>query len=1381
MFNKLANYSLSCLLITSLGFFQNINAQFVNVGDGGYTTQFPGTDQAGRNSFPSGNPFVTGKASNVPVPTNDWWSAQIKNDHADNLFNYPYTLKSDNSGLVVSYIPWGVIDNILPVVVGVDGLNSSAVNVSDFSDWLVEMEWRNGSHQMNVTTGIGMPFLYFSKNTTDVARIEVNQGTAVVSNEMLVITDARNGADFVVYAPVGSTWQKSGSAYTSSLNGKNYWSMAFVPLSAANVMTVANEYKKYAYVFPVNSKTTWNYDKSNSKIITDFEVTTSIKEGIDSLVLMGLLPHQWANLSNSSAVPNKYEYQTVRGVLKTMAGNRFSTENTYYGILPTLPYLDYYSSGFKPNLLNDKIQNIKNDQLNPWTDSYNEGQMMNRLIQSARIAELSGDIESLKSMTKTVKDRLEDWLKAESGEKAFLFYYNNTWSTLIGYPAGHGQDNNINDHHFHWGYFIHAAAFVEQMEPGWANKWGDMINLLIRDAANPSRTDAEYPFLRNFSPYAGHCWANGFASFPQGNDQESTSESMQFNSSLIHWGSITNNDTIRDLGIYLYTTEQSAIEEYWLDMEERVFQPNQQYSLVSRVWGNSYDNGTFWTSDIAASYGIEMYPIHGGSLYLGQDSAYVTKLWNEIEANTGILKNEENPNLWHDIYWEYLAFIDPQKAIQLYDSNPNRNLKFGVSDVQTYHWLHAFNSLGKIAKVTANHPMAAVFYKGNDTTYVAHNYSNAPISVSFSDGAQLLVPAHTLRTSKDISILGTLSSSYDRAYANGSVDLDLAITGGIPTKVEFYQGETLIGTDTQAPFSIKANNLKTGKFQFYARVYDGSRFNISNLVQVRVGDAQPFLGNPFRIPGVIEPGNYDYYEGGLGQGVSYYDASTNNEGKFRSNEYVDAEEVSNEGRTVGWINSGEWLSYSIDVQQAGLYDVDIRYASGNTNGGGPMYFVLDDDTISAAVYFPNTNGWDKWQTKKVTNVRLKTGLQNLEVRFGQGEFNMGKMIFSFDKLLPYSQPIADAGTNLIVKTPINTASLSGANSSDPGGGTLSYQWRQVYGPSNLIFSQPTMSLTNVSGVQEGVYLIELMVDNGLYKDYDEVYLISSPNDNIVPKVSIFSPFDNSSFIAGDDVVISAVASDLNGTVSEIDFYAGTEFIGKDSQKPFEVTWKSKLGTYELTAVAKDNDGGTATSSIILINVVPAPSCRDTSANGDFYFEFSEDENNPTLTFIPSLSGVGSPTCILYYGSNPNALPGYPVTPNVPFRLTASSGDVINFYYTYTYPGQGERNNSANKDQYKIGSCRVPDTSSENVNVNFLADMESPINIYPNPTTDNLTIELNNRKVHIQLFDISGALIFERKHQTGIVNLNMVDLTEGIYIVRVSGDERMEYFKVLKTK
>ncbi len=134
-----------------------MSAQVV-VGDGSYTTIFPGTDSAGRNEFPSGTPQISGNAAGKPVPTNDWWSKLIKEDHADNLFNYPMTLKTTNQGLIVTYIPWGPIGDSAPVEVRLSGLSTTMATVSDFSDWTVTMNWNDGSHDLKATSGIGMPF-----------------------------------------------------------------------------------------------------------------------------------------------------------------------------------------------------------------------------------------------------------------------------------------------------------------------------------------------------------------------------------------------------------------------------------------------------------------------------------------------------------------------------------------------------------------------------------------------------------------------------------------------------------------------------------------------------------------------------------------------------------------------------------------------------------------------------------------------------------------------------------------------------------------------------------------------------------------------------------------------------------------------------------------------------------------------------------------------------------------------------------------------------------------------------------------------------------------------------------------------------------------------
>ena len=1186
-------------ILVFLIFTQQNFAQTIPVGSGSYTKTHPGTDAAGRNGFPSGTPQLSGTAIGKPVPTNDWWSKLVKEDHADNLFNYPMTMKTTNEGLIMTYIPWGVIGDSSPIIVGLSGLNASKATVSDYSDWTVTMNWNDGSHELKATSGIGMPFVYFEKDNDDVVEINIKNGSVTISGEMIIVENASDVADFVIYAPTGSSWSQNGSVYTSTLNGKNYWSVAMLPQGNSNVSAVANEYQKFAYVFPVNTEVNWSYNESNGKVVTDFLVETTAKEGSETTILQGLLPHQWANLSSISATPEGYSYEGVRGEIKTMEGNAFQVENTYKGILPTMPYLANYSEGFSPSELEEKIALIENDGLAAWTDSYNEGQVMNRLIQTARIADQTGNTEARDKMIATIKERLEDWLTYQSGEVAFLFYYNSDWSAMLGYPAGHGQDSNINDHHFHWGYFIHAAAFLEQFEPGWANEWGEMINLLVRDAASSNRNDDTFPFLRNFSPFGGHCWANGFASFPQGNDQESTSESMQFNSSLIHWGTITGNDEIRDLGIYLYTTEQTAIEEYWFDMNERNFKSNQQYSLVSRVWGNSYDNGTFWTSDITASYGIELYPMHGGSLYLGQNLDYVQKIWNELQAHTEILNNTStNPNLWHDTFWKYISFLDPQKAIELYDAYPNRIMKFGVSDAQTYHWLHAMNAMGHLnASITADYPIAAVFEKDGVKTYVAHNYTSSPIIVNFSDGFSLNVPAYQMATNRDVEVSGTISSDFNQAFANGSVNLSVNVEGAGATKVEFYDGTKLLGADSEAPYNLKAENLSLGIHGMYAKVYAGDNFNVTNIIEIQVGDQVPYLGTASAIPGVIEAGHFDAYEGGVGQGISYVDVSVVNEGGFRPEEYVDAGNDVNEGTTIGWISSGEWVEYTVDVETAGNYDLTFRYASGNPNGGGPFYLEVDGNKISQDISVASTSSsnWDTWTSKTVSNIELNKGKQVLRLVFNHGEFNLGRMTFAYNSPLSYNPPVADAGETVSVILPETTAQLDGSGSEDADTAELTYLWEQVYGPSAIEFSDATLESPEISNLVEGIYKCKLTVSDDTHSSTSEVLVIVSLTGNTPPVVNITAPGNNSTYKEGEDIEITATASDLDGTITKVEFYAGETKLGEDLEEPYSFVWSgAEVGTHELTAKAFDDSNLETVSEAVNVNVNEVKICSETS-------------------------------------------------------------------------------------------------------------------------------------------------------------------------------------------
>lgn len=75
-------------------------------------------------------------------------------------------------------------------------------------------------------------------------------------------------------------------------------------------------------------------------------------------------------------------------------------------------------------------------------------------------------------------------------------------------------NTQYNDHHFHYGYHILAAAAIAHLDPSWLSANKDYVNALVRDVANPSTQDTYFPTWRAFDWYHGHSWAHGlYASY----------------------------------------------------------------------------------------------------------------------------------------------------------------------------------------------------------------------------------------------------------------------------------------------------------------------------------------------------------------------------------------------------------------------------------------------------------------------------------------------------------------------------------------------------------------------------------------------------------------------------------------------------------------------------------------------------------------------------------------------------------------------------------------------------------------------------------------------------------------------------------------------------
>jgi regulation of enolase protein 1 (concanavalin A-like superfamily) len=102
---------------------------------------------------------------------------------------------------------------------------------------------------------------------------------------------------------------------------------------------------------------------------------------------------------------------------------------------------------------------------------------------------------------------------------------------------------------------------------------------------------------------------------------------------------------------------------------------------------------------------------------------------------------------------------------------------------------------------------------------------------------------------------------------------------------------------------------------------------------------------------------------------------------------------------------------------------------------------------------------------------------------------------------------------------------------------------------------------------------------------------STPPANVAPTVSITGPVDASHFTAPASIPVTASAADSDGTISKVEFYAGSTLIGTATAAPYAISWTGvAAGSYTLTAVATDNGAAATTAAAISVIVDPeAPS------------------------------------------------------------------------------------------------------------------------------------------------------------------------------------------------
>lgn len=167
-----------------------------------------------------------------------------------------------------------------------------------------------------------------------------------------------------------------------------------------------------------------------------------------------------------------------------------------------------------------------------------------------------------------------------SNQQTYPLVYDTAWKGVVSsgsYVTGNsGQDfgnTYYNDHHFHFAYFIHCASIIGYLDRNWLASNKDFVNLLVRDAANPSTQDSSFPFSRSFDWYHGHSFAKGLFESGDSKDEESSSEDAVFAYAMKMWGRTVGDPSMEVRGTLMLKILSRSLQNYFLLDSNNANQP----------------------------------------------------------------------------------------------------------------------------------------------------------------------------------------------------------------------------------------------------------------------------------------------------------------------------------------------------------------------------------------------------------------------------------------------------------------------------------------------------------------------------------------------------------------------------------------------------------------------------------------------------------------------------------------------------------------------------------------------------------------------------------------------------------------------------------------
>lgn len=308
------------------------------------------------------------------------------------------------------------------------------------------------------------------------------------------------------------------------------------------------------------------------------------------------------------------------------------------------------------------------------------------------------------------------------------------------------------------------------------------------------------------------------------------------------------------------------------------------------------------------------------------------------------------------------------------------------------------------------------------------------------------------------------------------VTFEVNVNGAEPITYQWYLDGQLIDGATESTYTIPSvDESHTGDYHVIIN-NDFTEDLSSDTATLSLVVKEPYNGTPHAIPGTIEVEEFDLG----GQDLSYNETTPNENqgGAFRTDEGVDIGESDDGdpaqgGYIIAYIENGEWLEYTVNVEEAGQYDITYRVASG---GDGEFTLSIDGTEIDQVQTPSTTNDPEEWwQDYTYTDVvhegiQLDAGEQVLRVDMISGGFNFNYITF---EPTPVTSTSASADLNI---HSFPNPSASAFNVEYPG--QFQYTVSDMTGEP-LETGSASDYTTFGSDLPAGVYLLQLRGESGM--------------------------------------------------------------------------------------------------------------------------------------------------------------------------------------------------------------------------------------------------------------------------------------------------------------